>query len=80
MRSRILLIAVALLASTLGLASGSFAHVANPVREATISLTPSSGAVLQGDAVSIAVDFPSSGNGYSKAPLLTLEADGGTGT
>ena len=68
------------MASTLGLASGSYAHVANPAREATISLTPSSGSVLQGDPVSIAVDFPSSGNGYSKYPLLTLEADGGTGT
>ena len=66
--------------SMLGFSSATYAHTANPQRSATISITPSNGSVLQGDQVSIAVDFPSSGDGYSHSPLLTLEADGGTGT
>lgn len=52
---------------------------ADPPRPATISVTPT-GNLVAGEIVSIAVDFPSSGTGYSNYPLLTLQTDGGTGT
>ena len=52
--------------------------IANPARPATISVTPS-GTLGAGDIVSIAVDFPTSGTGYSNYPLLTLQTDGGIG-
>jgi len=54
--------------------------VADPPRPATISITPASGQVALNEVISISVDFPSSGTGYSNYPLLTLEHDGGTGT
>ncbi len=53
--------------------------IADPPRQATISITPASGQVALNEVVSISVDFPSSGTGYSNSPLLTLEHDGGTG-
>ncbi|MGZ5372882.1 MAG: CotH kinase family protein [Aeromicrobium sp.] len=69
------------MATQSGAATLAFAPpVADPVRVPSITLTPSSGQVALNEVVSIYVDFPSSGTGYSNYPLLTLEHDDGTGS
>jgi len=60
-------------------ASGLANIIADPVRLGTIAVTPTSGQVAVNEVVSIKVDFPTSGTGYSNFPLLTLQHDGGTG-
>jgi len=86
LKFRIAATTLALTASTLAFtsesstAAGLASIVANPARSATIFIAPTAGQVAVNEVVLIAVDFPTSGTGYSNFPLLTLEHDGGTGT